>query len=119
MRTYDAILTGLTGKDVLELIETLPSKIRARFTAVEEAAVLVEKPKRKMVSADTRIAMTGKKAQLNSNREKVLHTLEKLEANLGVGSVTRAELKEACDENGIDSQIIYQLVREGYIKGLS
>ena len=81
--------------------------------------ILVEKQKRKTVSADTRIAMTGKKAQAHSNREKVLHTLEKLEANLGVGSVTRAELKDACDEKGIDSQIIYQLVREGYIKGLS
>ncbi len=119
MRTYDAALTGLSGKDVLELIETLPSRIRTRFTAVEEAAVLVEKPKRKMVSADTLIVMTGKKAQLNSNREKVLHTLEKLEAAQGVGTVTRKMLKKRCDENGIDSQIIYQLVREGYIKALT
>lgn len=120
MRTYDATLTGLSGKDVLELIETLPSRIRARFTAVEDAAVLVEKKsKPKVIRPETILSLTGKKAQLNSNREKVLHTLEKLEANLGIGSVTRAELKEACDQKGIDSQIIYQLVRDGYIKGLS
>ncbi len=115
---YNATLTGLAGKDVLDLIETLPTKIRATFTAIEEAAVLVDKPKRKMISATTILTMTGKKAQLNSNREKVLHTLEKLEANLGVGSVTRAELKEACEKKGLDSQIFYQLVKDGYIKGL-
>jgi hypothetical protein len=62
--------------------------------------------------------MSGKKAQLNSIREKVLLTLETLEAAQGVGTVTRKQLKKRCDEKGIDSQIIYQLVREGYIKGL-
>lgn len=118
MKMYDATLTGLTGKHVLELIDILPSGVRARFAAVEEAAVLVDKPKRKTISPDTLIAMTGKKAQLNSNREKVLHTLERLEEAQGIGTVTRRQLKKRCDENGIDSQIIYQLVREGYIKGL-
>jgi hypothetical protein len=118
MKTYNATLTGLSGKDVLELIETLPARIRARFAPVEEAAVLVEKPKRKIINSETRLTMTGKKATEGSMREQVLHTLEKLEANLGVGSVTRAELKEACDKKGLDSQIFYQLVKDGYIKGL-
>jgi hypothetical protein len=118
MRTYDAALTGLSGKDVLELIETLPSKIRATFTPVEEAAVLMEKPKRKMINALTILTMTGKKAQPGSNRELVLQALERLEVAQGVGTVTRKQLKKRCEEKGLDSQIFYQLVKDGYIKGL-
>lgn len=118
MKMYDARLTGLTGKKLLELIEVLPIGVIARFTAVEEAAVLVEKPKRKIISADTVLSLTGKKAQMNSNREKVLHLLEKLEAAQGIGTVTRKQLKKRCEEQGLDSQIFYQLVKDGYIKGL-
>lgn len=72
--------------------------------------------KRRYVNDDTFISMTGKKATKGSMREKVLETMEKLEVKHSIGSVTRGMLKERLVEKKLDTQILYQLIREGYLK---
>jgi len=62
------------------------------------------------------MSLTGKGAPKGSNREKVLHTLEKLEVKHGVGKVDRKMLREKLKRDGHNDQIIYQLVKRGFIK---
>jgi len=67
-------------------------------------------------TASSIICLTGKKPTAGSNREKITTVLEKLEVKHGIGTVNRKLLRETCEEQGIDSQIIYQLIRDGYMK---
>ena len=73
---------------------------------------------RKRANGEQVVSLTGKKATKGSMREKILVTLEKLEVKWGVGTVTRAEFREIVVKKDQDPQIIYQLIREGYIKTL-
>jgi hypothetical protein len=72
--------------------------------------------KKKYVGDSTFISLTGKKATKGSMRERVLETMEKLESRNGIGSVNRGMLKEELIKEKLDTQILYQLVREGYLK---
>ncbi len=74
--------------------------------------------KKSMMAKDQILSMTGKKATEGSMREQVLETMERLEKKNGIGSVTRAMLKEELIKKKQDTQILYQLVREGYLKKL-
>ena len=49
-------------------------------------------------------------------REAVLTTFEKLEKKHGIGNVSRVQLREDCTKKDLDSQIIYQLIRDGYLE---
>ena len=118
MKSYTLTIMGLKAKDVLPLIEDLPSYTSLQVTNIGTPEVEPEPKKRKQITPNTILTMTGKKATEGSNREKVLHALEKLEAEYGVGTVTRKQLKAVCDIEGLDSQIFYQLVKDGYIRGL-
>ena len=62
------------------------------------------------------MSLTGKGAQKGSNREKILETLEKLEVKHGIGKVTRKMLRDELKKKGYDDQIIYQLVKGGFLK---
>ena len=64
---------------------------------------------------DDIMSLTEKRPQKGSIREKVVVTLEKLEAKHGVGQVTRKMLRERCTKLDVDAQIIYQLMNDGYL----
>lgn len=76
------------------------------------------KKKRRYMGDDAVLSLTGKKATEGSMREKCLETMEKLEVTHGIGTVTRGVLKGQLVKDKLDTQILYQLVREGYLKKL-
>lgn len=71
---------------------------------------------RKQMSDDTFLSLTGKSAAKGSMRAKVLDAMERLEKKHGIGSVNRGMLKEEIVKKELDTQILYQLVRDGYLK---
>lgn len=117
MTTYTITIEDLKPKQLLKLIDSLP------FVAMHITKSKAEEPKangkkKPYSSPGDKMSLTGKSAQKGSNREAILLTFEKLEVKHGIGSVTRKMLREKCASQGQDSQIIYQLVREGYLKTL-
>lgn len=64
---------------------------------------------------DDIMLLTEKRPSKGSMREKVIITLEKLEAKHGVGDVTRKMLRDRCARLGIDTQLLYQLMNDGYL----
>ena len=84
---------------------------RAEVTQVTEAKLPVAGRARD----DDIMSLTQKRPKKASVREKVVVTLEKLEAKHGVGEVTRKMLRDRCIHLGIETQILYQLMREGYV----
>jgi len=62
------------------------------------------------------MSLTGKSASKGSVRDAVLKNLERLEKKHGIGTVTRKMLREDCAQRGTDSQIIYQLVKGGFMR---
>lgn len=64
---------------------------------------------------DDIMSLTERRPQKGSMRGKVVITLEKLEAKHGVGQVTRKMLRDRCTKLGVDTQILYQLLVDGYL----
>ncbi|MCK5644863.1 MAG: hypothetical protein KAJ19_28950 [Gammaproteobacteria bacterium] len=115
MTTYTITIEDLKPKQLLKLIDSLP------FVAMHITKSKVEEPKangkkKPYSSPEDKMSLTGKSAQKGSNREAILVTFEKLELKHGIGTVTRKMFREECTRKGQDTQIIYQLVREGYLK---
>lgn len=119
MTTYKITIRHLKPNQVFPLINMLPGPLTAEVT-VDEAKEPEAKTSRKKSYAgpDDKLTLTGKHAQKGSNREKILVTFEKLEVKNGIGNVTRKMFRDECATKGQDSQIIYQLIREGYLKTL-
>lgn len=117
MTTYTITIRNLKPNQVFPLINMLPGPLTAELTA-DEVEEPEAKRKKTYSSPGDKMSLTGKSAQKGSNREKILTTFEKLEVKHGIGSVTRKMFREECTKKGQDSQIIYQLVREGYLKTL-
>lgn len=117
MKTYNITMMNLTRKQVLDQILSVHSGVtfQVKPNAEEEAP---KKPngKKRHASNDDVLVLTGKHATKGSAREKILLTLEKMEVKTGIGSVTRKMLRDECSKQGQDAQIIYQLIREGYMK---
>jgi SOS response regulatory protein OraA/RecX len=106
----------LKPKQLLTLIDSLPFvPIHVTKNGADEPEVSKKKGR---AGPESKMTLTGKSAQKGSNREAILTTFEKLEVKHGIGSVTRKMLREKCSEKGQDAQIIYQLIREGYLKTL-
>ena len=84
----------------VELPEPEPSKKKPNGTAKD----------------NDKLMATGKRARSHSSRGRVLTEFEKLEVEHGIASVSRKMLREKVTEMGIDSQIIYQLLRDGYLE---
>ncbi len=61
------------------------------------------------------LSLTGKKATPGSIREAVLDTLEKMEEETGIGTVMRSALRDRLAVEGQDTQVIGQLITDGYI----
>jgi hypothetical protein len=116
MTTYTITIEDLKPKQLLKLIDSLP------FVAMHITKSKAEEPeansKKRYSSPEDKMSLTGKSAQKGSNREKILTTFEKLEVKHGIGSVTRKMFRDECRKKEQDAQIIYQLVREGYLKTL-
>jgi len=75
------------------------------------------KTQQKKRATDSQIlSLTTKKTRPGTKRAELPEALEKLEAKHGVGKVTRKMLRDKCTELGIDHQVIYKLLREGYLK---
>ncbi len=120
MTTYKITIRNLKPKQVFPLINMLPGPLTAELMVdeQEEPEPKANGKKKSYAAPGDKMTLTGKHAQKGSNREKILTTFEKLEVKHGIGSVTRKMLREECTRKGQDSQIIYQLVREGYLKTL-
>jgi Ca2+-binding EF-hand superfamily protein len=103
------------SKDVLQLLESLPKNSWVQISSEVTDKTEGNKPS---MNGVTCLTMTGKKAQLGSMREQVLTAFEKLEKKHKIGNVTRTMLREDCDKKDLDSQIIYQLIRDGYLGAL-
>ena len=84
----------------------------------EEPEAKANGKKKERAGPDSRLTLTGKSAQKGSNREAILTTFEKMEVKHGIGSVTRKMFRDECRKKEQDAQIIYQLIREGYLKTL-
>ena len=118
MKTYALTITGLRPKDVLPLLESLPSHASLSVTNIDQPEV-VEDTKPPRTNGNAILSMTGKRASKGSVREQVLTVFEKLEKKHGIGAVNRKMLRDDCNKKGVDSQIIYQLLRDGYLKVLT
>lgn len=117
MTTYTITIEDLKPKQLLTLIDSLPF-VPMHITKSKEEEPKANGKKKVYASPDDALSLTGKSAQKGSNREKILTTFEKLEVKHGIGSVTRKMFRDECARKGQDSQIIYQLIREGYLNKL-
>lgn len=118
MTTYTMTIEGLKPKQVLDLLDVMPFvPIHVTKNKADDEPKAKGKAKVKSYGKpDDVLSLTGKTATKGSAREKILTTLEKMEVKSGIGSVTRKMLRDECTKKGQDSQIIYQLIREGYMK---
>lgn len=119
MKTYKLTLSGLSQKQVFAVIDSLPREGTKPVVEAENdgpGRVITETKKYKVGQPTDILKLTGKKATEGSMRASILKTLEKLEAKDGVGEVSREALRLAVIKAKLDSQIIYQLIRDGYIE---
>lgn len=87
-----------------------------KYNGEAKEAVVTGKKKRRYMGDGAILSLTGKTAQVGSMREKVLEAMELLEKEHGIGTITRGVLKEDLAKKQLDTQVLYQLVREGYLK---
>lgn len=76
------------------------------------------KKQKRVKQADTDlmiVSLSGKKAVAGSMREGCLIALEKLEAEHGIGTITRGTLRKRVEDLGLGRQVIYQLLKTGHI----
>lgn len=124
MTTYTITIQDVKRSEVLPLLESVPGHCSFKLDSSAGDQLKVKgkvgpgTPVRSMIAGKQILSLTGKKATEGSNREEVLLTMEKLEKKNGIGTVTRDLLRNTCTKKGQDSQIIYQLVRDGYLKVL-
>ena len=112
-------IRNLKKNDVIPLLLALPKQTVFSLEELEDAPTPKEKAKGKTYGKpDDVLSLTGKSASKGSNREAILTTFEKLEVQHGIGSVTRKMFRDECKNKKQDAQIIYQLIREGYLKQL-
>ncbi len=117
MTTYTITIEDLKPKQLLTLIDSLP------FVPMHISKSKAEEPKangtkKGRAGPSSKLSLTGKHATKGSNREAILTTFEKLEVKHGIANVTRKMLRAECERKNQDAQIIYQLIREGYMKAL-
>lgn len=126
--SYRITITGVNKAQAWDLITSVPNGKTFVLEEIEDEIKPPEKPSaarskqnRKgrqttYAGADEIVSLTGKKATAGSRREKVLDLLEQMEAKQGIGKVTRKMLRDECHKLKMDHQIIYQLLREGYMR---
>ena len=118
---FTVTIKNVHDKSLGELISKIGTKkwsVRLTHNEDEETTKRAydRSAKRTHMTADTVISLTGKKAAKGSMREKCLEAMELLEKKHGIGSVTRGMLREDLGAKNLDTQVLYQLVREGYLK---
>lgn len=70
-------------------------------------------------SGATKMTLTGKAAQIGSNRETVLLIFQKLESIHGIGSISRNTYRQAIKEqSSVPPAIITQLLHDGFLSYL-
>ena len=118
MKTYNITMMNLTRKQVLDQILRVHSGVTflVKPNAEGEAPKSNGKKFGKRMSPDTPLVLTGKKAQKGSQRERILLEHEKLEKEHGIGSVTRKMLNEQVGGLSIDTTVIGQLIKGGFLK---
>jgi len=115
---FTVTITNISDKQLgplVALIGTKRYKVRLTHNSEDQAAPEAA-PVRGQMKNGTFLSLTGKNATKGSMRESVLKTMERLEKKHGIGNVNRGMLKEKLVEKDLDTQILYQLIREGYLK---
>jgi len=115
---YTIIIKDLKGKQLLDLIDRLPKSTTIEVSNSGEESLITTAVNRTSMNGATCLTMTGKSATQGSMRHQVLTAFEKLEKKHKIGNVSRDMLREYCNDKDLDSQIIYQLIRDGYLKAL-
>jgi len=121
MKTYDITIMGLTKAQAWSMIERVPCGRPFKFDVNDDEPTTKANGKKRhapYATDEDTLSLTGKKASKGSMRESVLVTFEKLEVKNGIGNVTRKMLRDACEKKQQDTQILYQLIRDGYLKKL-
>lgn len=121
MKTYDITIMGLTKAQAWSMIQRVPTGRPFKFEAKDDDPAPKANGKKRgtpYATDEDILSLTGKTAQKGSMRESVLVTFEKLEKKHGIGSVNRKMLRDACEKKQQDTQILYQLIRDGYLKKL-
>ena len=114
---FDIQIKEVSFKQLNDILSALPKQTWICVTPRDTGGTSW-KQQGKQVATNGHLTMTGKNAQPGSMREQVLTAFEKLEKKHKIGNVTRKMLREDCDKKDLDSQIIYQLIRDGYLKAL-
>jgi len=114
---FTVTIANIHDKQLGPLVALIGTKrYSVRLTHHEDQPAPEASPVRAQMSNGTFLSLTGKSAQKGSMRESVLKTMEKLEQKHGIGNVNRGMLKEKLNEKELDTQILYQLLRDGYLK---
>ncbi len=111
---FNLKILGVTKPQLCNLIVSLPSGTSFQIQTVKEAEPKPPHFRR----TNGFLTMTGKSATEGSMRAQVLTAFEKLEGEHGIGKVNRAMIRDKCHDNSLDSQIIYQLLKDGYLEAL-
>jgi hypothetical protein len=118
MTTYTMTIEGLSPKQLLTLLDVVPMvPLHVSAKQPDPTGTPVETPNgSKRMTGDTVLVLTGKSATDGTVRATILEEHEKLEAKHGIGTVTRKQLRTHCGSMGIDSTVIGQLIKGGFLK---
>ena len=121
--SFTVTITGIPDKDLGPLLARmkLPKAASYKTEHVPDHAGLLSGPrkhKHPFANGETILTMTGKKPTRSKPLETALTMFEKLEARMGIGTVTvdafRADLKKRNQKVAIQTR----MVNEGYLKYL-
>lgn len=119
MTTYNITIMNLSRKQVLDQILSVHSGVTFQVKPNAEFKLGWNDPRKKhgkRMSPDTILVLTGKSAQKGSQRERILLEHEKLEKKHGIGSVTRKMLNKHIGGLSIDTTVIGQLIKGGFLR---
>ncbi len=118
--TYTITITGMRETQMRPILAALKE---TKLTYELEADVDVDAPAKlngtkygKRMSPATPLILTGKTAQKGSQRERILLEHEKLEKKHGIGSVTRRMLNKQISGLSIDTTVVGQLIKGGFLQ---
>ncbi len=119
--TYTITITGMRETQMRPILAALKeSNLKYELAAdvdMDASAKKLNGTKHgKRMSPDTPLILTGKTAQKGSQRERILLEHEKLEKKHGIGSVTRRMLNKQIGGLSIDTTVIGQLIKGGFLQ---
>jgi len=113
---FDIQIKEVSFKQLNDILSALPKQTWICVTPRDTGGTSWKQQGKQVANGSGNLSLTGKSAQQGSMREAVLTTFEKLEKKHGIGNVSRVQLREDCTKKDLDSQIIYQLIRDGYLE---